>query len=47
MKILKDMIETPTIPFSTIVNQRIIENTLQIFEDILEKKTEWGVENLT
>lgn len=28
MKILKDMIETPSLPFSTIVHQKLIENTL-------------------
>jgi len=29
------MIDTPSVPFSTIVNYKIIENTLQIVEDIL------------
>lgn len=47
MKIIKDMIETPSIPFSTIIKYGIIDNTMCIFEDIIKKKTEWGVEYLT
>lgn len=46
MKIVKDMIQSPTIPFSTVVNYKILENTIVIIEDFINQKQDWCADSL-
>jgi hypothetical protein len=46
IKIVKNMIETPLIQFSTLVKYRVIENTLEILQDMLDQKHDWCVDVL-
>jgi len=46
MKIVKDMILTPSVQFSTIVNYKLIEHTLMIMEELINTKQDWCAEDL-
>ena len=46
IKIIKNFVETPEVPYSTVSGYKILENTLEIIENMITQKQDWCIDSL-